>query len=277
MSTQAETSSKRNLKLPVTNAVRCHVHREPVVVDCKLNACVFHTTYPGVRNCILAYMSKQDLTSLKPIDIGMLKGLPASRVTRDLAKATTAMRNGTLRASNHTDLEPKFTTLPDLDVCYACEAPASLRNKKTGMEVRLTRSKARIWYCSPSCAEQHPPQYVAVELDCRTDIKTVSAWAVKKYSTLGGLEQALGMNRQLLGETLKRVLGIDAEELYSTTQRVRTRSKALVRRTGSRPEWLAQFSEVLKPLIQHFESKYGKVTVDCSSLSKEVQKVIDTI
>lgn len=114
-------------------------------------------------------------------------------------------------------------------------------------------------------------------MECRTDIKTITAWAVKKYSTLGGLEQALGMNRQLLGETLKKVLGLDAEEIYSTTQRVRTRSKALVRRTGSRPEWLALFPEVLKPLIAIFESRYGKATIDCSSISKEVQKVIDTI
>lgn len=279
MNSNTENNTKKHLKVvpSASNVVRCHVHKEPILLDCKLTPCVFHTSYPGVNRCILVYMAQQDLTALKPIDIGMLKGLSASRVTRDLAKATVAMRNGTLRVSNQNDVEPQFTTLPDLDVCYACETPASLRSKKAGIEVKLTRSKAQVWYCSPECLEVHPPHFVTAEMECRTDIKTITSWAVKKYSTLGGLEQALGMNRQLLGETLKRVLGIDAEEIYSTTQRVRTRSKALVRRTGSRPDWLAKFPEVFKPLISKFETKYGKATLDCTNLSNEVQKVIDTI
>jgi len=114
-------------------------------------------------------------------------------------------------------------------------------------------------------------------MECRTDIRTITEWAVKRYSTLGGLEQALGMNRQLLGETLKNLLGLDAEEIYSTTQRVKTRSKALVRRTGSRPEWLAQFAEVMAPMVMDMEAKYGESSVDLSEISEEVQQVIDNI
>jgi len=279
MTKASETGTKKHLRLVqnAESAIRCQIHGEPILLDCRLSDCVFHTSYPGVNNCILVYMARQDLEALKPIDIGMLKGIPANRVARDLAKATTSMRNGTLRVSNHTDIEPKFTTIPDLDVCYACEAPILGRVKKTGIEIRLTRRKAKIWYCSQECADAHPPQFVAAEMECRTDIRTITEWAVKRYSTLGGLEQALGMNRQLLGETLKNLLGLDAEEIYSTTQRVKTRSKALVRRTGSRPEWLAQFAEVMAPMVMDMEAKYGESSVDLSEISEEVQQVIDNI
>lgn len=275
-------SKKTHLKLvsggrSVDNAIRCHVHGEPIVVDCKLRDCVFHTTYPNVSNCILVYMAKQDVEALKAIDIGMLKNIPASRVARDLARATTSMRHGTLKVSNHTDIEPKFTTLMDLDVCYSCETPITGRHKKTSVEFRMTRKKQKISYCTQKCAEDHPPQFVAAEMECRSDIRTVAEWAVKRYSTLGGLEQALGMNRQLLGDALKKLLNLDAEEIYSTTQRVKTRSKALVRRTGSRPEWLSKFSDVLGPVVADMEARYGEATIDLGSISEEVQKVIDTI
>lgn len=277
--TDDSSPKKTHLKLvsSAENSIRCHVHGEPVVRSCQLKECVFHTTYPNVNNCILVYMGKQDLDSLKAIDIGMLKGLPASRVARDLARATTSMRNGTLKVSNHTDIEPRFTTLPDLDVCYACETPIVGRHKKTSVEFRLPKKKQRISYCSLKCSEDHPPQFVAAEMECKTDIRTVTEWAVKRYSTLGGLEQALGMNRQLLGDALRKLLNLDAEEIYSTTQRVKTRSKALVRRTGSRPEWLSKFSDVLAPLVEDMEAKYGPSTVDLGNLSVDIQEVIDTI
>lgn len=280
--TEASNTKKVHLRLisggrHVENAIRCHVHKEPIIVDCKLNSCVFHTAYPNVSNCILVYMAKQDVETLKAIDIGMLKNVPATRISRDLARATTSMRNGTLRVSNQTDIEPKFTTIPDLDVCYSCETPIVGRHKKTSVEFRLTKKRQKISYCSQKCADDHPPQFVTAEMECRTDIKTVTEWAVKRYSTLGGLEQALGMNRQLLGEALKKLLNLDAEEIYSTTQRVKTRSKALVRRTGSRPEWLSKFSDILAPVVSDMESRYGEATINLGDISTEVQEVIDTI
>jgi len=280
--TEPSPAKKTHLRLisggkSADNAIRCHVHGEPIVTDCRLGDCVFHTGYPNVNNCILVYMAKQDVDALKAIDIGMLKNIPANRVARDLARATTSMRNGTLKVSNHTDIEPKFTTLPDLDVCYSCETPITGRHKKTSVEFRLSKKRQKISYCTPKCAEDHPPQFVAAEMECKTDIRTVTEWAVKRYSTLGGLEQALGMNRQLLGDALKKLLGLDAEEIYSTTQRVKTRSKALVRRTGSRPEWLSKFSDVLAPLVSEMESRYGEATIDLGAISEEVQEVIDTI
>lgn len=279
--TEAVPTKKIHLKLlsggKTENAVRCHVHKEPIVVDCNLRSCVFHTGYPNVNNCILVYMAKQDVSELKAIDIGMLKNIPANKVARELSRATTAMRNGTLRVSNQTDIEAKFTTVPDLDVCYACETPILGRHKKTALEFRLSKSKRKISYCSVACSEEHPPAFVSAEMECRSDIKTITEWAVKRYSTLGGLEQALGMNRQLLGSALKKLLNLDAEEIYSTTQRVKTRSKALVRRTGSRPEWLSKFSDILAPFISEMEAKYGEVTIDLGDLSTEVQEVIDNI
>lgn len=259
------------------SGIRCHVHGEQIATDCKLAECVFHTSYPNVNNCVLVYMAKQDVEALKAIDISMLKNIPASRVSRDLARATTSMRNGTLRVSNHTDIEPKFTTIPDLDVCYSCETPIGKHKKTVEGPFFLSKKKQKVIYCSKKCAETHPPQFVAAEMECRTDIKTITEWAVKKYSTLGGLEQALGMNRALLGTTLKKLLDLDAEEIYSTTQRVKTRNKALVRRTGSRPEWLSRFSDVLMPLITDMEARYGEATIDLGNISEEVQKVIDTI
>lgn len=258
-------------------AVRCQVHGEQIATDCHLKECVLHTKYPNVSNCILVYMVKQDVESLRSIDIGMLKGIPASRVSRDLAKATTVMRNGTLRVSNHNDIDPKFITLNDMEVCYNCETPLVGKHKKSAIEFRLSKNKQRVGYCSTQCAEEHPPQFVAVEMECRTDIKTITEWAVKRYSTLGGLEQALGMNRQLLGDTLKNLLNLDAEEIYSTTQRVKTRSKALVRRTGSRPEWLSRFSDLLSPLVEEMELKHGEATIDLEDISNHIQNVIDNI
>lgn len=278
--TKEETNNIKRLHLKTisaVSAVHCQVHGEPIVADCGLSACIFHTNYPNVTKCVLVYMAKQDIEALKAIDIGMLKGIPTNKVSRDLAKAATNMRNGTLRVSNQNDIDPKFTTILDLDVCYACESPITPRHKKTLVEFRTTKSSQKISYCSQACFDTHPPQFVSAEMECRTDIRTIAAWAVKKYSTLGGLEQALGMNRQLLGEALKNLLGLDAEEVYPTTQRVKTRSKELVRRTGSRPEWLNNFSEVLAPLVTEMEDRYGEATIDLENISTLVQDVIDRI
>lgn len=271
---------KKSLKVANSNSkeVKCHVHGERITVDCELRECVLHTSYPHVHNCILVYMAKQDLDSLKPIDIGMLKGIPPNKVARDLSKATTMMRNGTLRVSNQTEVEPKFETMVGASSCYCCETPITSKNRRSSVEAKISKGDSeRILYCSSECMDAHPPQYVAAERECRTDIKTILEWAVKKYSTLGGLEQALNMNRNLLGYALKSLLDMDADEIYSTTQRVRTRSKSLVRRTGSRPEWLGNFSDVFVPLVQKMENKYGEVTIDLSSVSTQVQQVIDTI
>lgn len=257
--------------------IKCQVHGDQIRTDCGLKRCVFWTEYPNVRNCVLVYMAKHDVNSLKPIDIGMLKGVSTTKVSRDLAKATNLMRNDTLRVSNQVDVEPRFTTLHDLEICYACETPINYRNRRTAIEARLPRTKEKIWYCGQPCLDEKPPQFVAAEMNCRTDIKTIAAWAVKKYSTLGGLEQALGMNRALLGKTLRDLLGIEADELYTTTQRVRTRSKALVRRTGSRPEWLTNFQDVMQPLVEDMSVKYGESSLDMTELYAQVQNVIETI
>jgi len=271
---------KKQLKLAqtATKEVRCHVHREKISKDCRLKECIFHTSYPNVHNCILMYMAKQELESLKPIDIGMLKGIPANKVSRSLSKATTLMRNGTLRVSNQAEVEPKFDTIMGVSACYCCETPITPKNRKRSVEVKVSKGDdEKVLYCSQECAEAHPPQYVAAERNCRTDIKTIVEWATKKYSTLGGLEQALNMNRSLLGYTLKSLLDIDADELYSTTQRVKTRSKSLVRRTGSRPEWLGSFYEKMTPLVDAMEKRYGKSKLNLDMVSTEVQRVIDTL
>lgn len=274
-----ENNSKLSLKVipEEKSLMRCQVHGEPIRVDCRLSECVFHTKYPGVKNCVLVYMAKQGLHELKAIDIGMLKGTPAQKINRDLSRATVAMRNDTLRVSNAIDVEPRFVTVGGLDVCYACEAPISMKSRKGAVETRLPRSGEPIAYCSQTCHDHKPPQFVAAEMACFNDIAIISEWAAKKYSTLGGLEQALGMNRALLGGALKNLLGIDAEELYSTTQRVKTRSKELVRRTGSRPEWLSNFMELMQPLMDDMRRKHGKPKMNFSALAEEVQTVIDTI
>jgi len=259
------------------STIRCQVHGEPIRSKCGLKECVFWTSYPNVNNCVLVYMAKHDVDALKPIDIGMLKGVPSSKVSRDLSKATSMMRGDTLRVSNQVDIEPKFSTIPGMEVCYSCEAPINYRNRRSSVESKLPKSKHRLWYCSQSCMDTRPPQFIAAETSCRTDIKTITSWAVKRYSTLGGLEQALGMNRALLGKTLKNLLGVEADELYSTTQRVKTRSKALVRRTGSRPEWLTNFQDVMRPLIDDMASKHGEAKDDLSVLYAKVQNVIETI
>lgn len=278
-STPASRAKKPQLRVvsDEKTSIRCQVHNEPIRTSCGLKGCVFWTGYPNVHNCSLVYMAKHDIESLKPIDIGMLKGIPANKVSRSLAKATTLMRNDTLKISNQAAVEPKFVTLGGMDVCYNCEAPITGRNRRTSVDVRIPRQKERVHYCTQECADEKPPQYVAAEMSCRTDIKTIVAWAVKKYSTLGGLEQALGMNRSLLGKTLQDFLNIQADELYSTTQRVKTRSRALVRRTGSRPEWLTNFQDVMQPLVDDMADRHGESELDLSSLSEEVRRVIESI
>lgn len=257
--------------------IRCQVHGQQVVTDCQLKECVFNTKYPGVHNCILVYMAKQDVDSLKPLDIAMLKGWEPATVNRDLLRATTLMRNSTLRVSNNIDVEPSFSTIMGLSVCYACEAPINSKNWKTAVEAKTPKSKESIWYCSNECHDARPPACIGAEHACRTSIAKIAEWAIKKYSTLGGLEQALGMNREMLGTVLKKHLSKNAEELYATTQRVKTRNQALVRRTGSRPEWLANFHELLLPLVDEMTSKYGKPKGTMVAISAEVQKTIDAL
>tara|TARA_Y100000310_G_scaffold336736_1_gene422077 strand:+ start:519 stop:1268 length:750 start_codon:yes stop_codon:yes gene_type:complete len=245
--------------------------------DCSLSKCVFSTKYPGVKNCILVYMAKQGIDSLKPLDISLLKGIPSNQVSRSLSKATVLMRNNTLKVSNQVDIEPKFKVLMGMNTCYHCETPITSKNQRHSVESKIPRTGEKVVYCSSKCAEARPAQYVAAEAACGTDIKNIVSWAVKKYSTLGGLEQALGMNRTLLGKTLKDLLGLEADTLYSTTERVKTRSKSLVRRTGSRPEWLTSFHEILQPLIDDMSDEHGPPTVDHSSLIENVNNVIESI
>jgi len=261
-----------------TFQVRCHVHGQPIKAACHLDSCILHTNFPRVNKCMLVYLAKHDMKSLKPIDISMLKGIPEAQVMKTLAKSLTALRGNTLKASSHTsEIEKKFITLAGRDVCYNCERAITPRMRKNSSHVKIPKSTEKVWYCSSECQEQHPVQWVAVEEASKSDIKTILAWAAKRYSTLGGLEQALGMNRKLLGYSLSSLLGINANDLYPTTKRVKTRSKSLVRRTGSKPEWLTSFYSSMKPLRKAMELKYGPTEMDLTALKAKMDEVIRTI
>lgn len=254
-----------------TKDIRCHAHGEVIKVDCSLRGCPLWTKFPNVQNCILVYMDRQELTALKPIDVSVLRRIPVAQVNKKLITAMSVLRGGTLKTSTHTEISPKFTVLLNQNVCYCCESPIVGDPAVTS----TTREGHKVVYCSQECATKHPPHYVSLEMESKTHVKEILLWATKKYSTLGGLEQALGMSRQTLGESLRSLLGISAEELYPTTQRVRTRAKALVRRTGARPEWLQKFS--LDDLVLAMERAHGKSTVVTSAPLLRVQRVIDSL
>lgn len=257
--------------------VRCHVHGETIKVDCHLPQCLFHTGYPGVKQCMLVYLAKHNAKSFKALDIGMLKRVPEADVTKALSKAMLDLRSETLKISHYGSVDRSFITLMDRKICYNCEKPITPKVRKKASRVRLPRTDHKIWYCSSKCQNEYPPQWVTAEMECQNDIKTIVAWAVRKYSTLGGLEQALGMNRKLLGHSLDVLLGIDADNLYPTTKRVKTRSKSLVRRTGSKPEWLNKFYEDMAPLREKMTEKYGPVSIDLTKLKNELNTILRTI
>lgn len=268
------TTPKKNQKY----RVRCHVHGLPIKSPCGLDSCVLHTTFPRVNGCMLVYMAKHNMKSLKPLDISMLSGIPEATITKTLSKVLTTLRNNTLKASSHTnEIERKFVTLEGRDVCYNCEKAITPRMRKHSSHVKLPKSSKKVWYCSASCQEEYPAQWVAAEISSKSDIRTILSWAVKRYSTLGGLEQALGMNRKLLGHSLSVLLDINANDLYPTTKRVKTRSKSLVRRTGSKPEWLTSFYGSMEPLRIAMAHKYGPVSRDLTDLRSKMDEVIRTI
>jgi len=289
------------------------------VTDCTLTQCTFHTKYPNVKGCMLVYMNQQGEDSLSPLDISMLTGRKKSAVIKDLSKAVSLLRGGTLRASNQSEIEPQFVTLMNQPVCYNCEKAldvpptseewAELKEpvddegslldedasdtdepadskfmgwddpsyKPQYIRTLMNRSKHHIYYCSPECKEAKPTHYVALEARSRVPVETIVKWAVNKYSTLGALEQALGISRTLLGETVLSILGIDADRLYPTTKRVRTRNRELVRRTGSKPDWLVHIDDrVVKP-FKELQAKLGESKKDHSYLVAQAEELIRTL
>lgn len=250
--------------------VFCAVHDHEICTNCNLSSCAYYTQYPNVYNCILVYMARQGVEYLSPLDISIVTQTSQKQVIHKLQRAIHYLRGGFMDSEVNQEIEPSFITLTGYSVCANCEKPVSSMEYKNYIS-----DKEYVVYCSENCLERKPPPVIALEKQCKTSIGVILQWAVRKYSTLGALEQALGMNRYLLGQQLHYHLNIDASTIYNTTQRVRTRNEALARRTGQKPRWLIDFSVEMRSFLQKSIRKYGKSRVQTKDIFTNVRRILN--
>lgn len=256
----------------VPTNVFCAVHDHEICTNCNLASCAYYTQYPNVYNCILVYMAKQEVESLSPIDISVVTQIPSKQVSTSLQQAMTHLRGDFMDSDVNTELEPSFITLTNHLVCANCEKPVSSMDYHNYIS-----DKEYVVYCSEECMERKPAPVIMLEKKCKTNIGMILQWAVRKYSTLGALEQALGMNRHLLGQQLRYHLNIDASTIYNTTQRVRTRNTSLSRRTGQKPRWLVDYSVKMRKFLQKSIKKHGKPQVNTYNIRMDVKKILNIV
>lgn len=255
-----------------TNII-CPIHKQEVLVPCQITDCIYYTktSFSKVNNCILVYMAQEKMITLNAEDISILTNISLKQVNYDLKQAMALLRTNVVYDNLNTEIDAKFDILTNKDVCVVCEKPVLSENKYNLYD------KYTIKYCSNKCISLKPPAVILLEYKCQEDIKTILKWTIKKYNTLGALEQALGMNRWLLGKQLRIHLGINADTLYKTTQRVRTRKSELLRRTGQRPKWLDTFITKIKQQLNNSTKLYGQYDLDIEKMNLEINNIINTL
>lgn len=245
----------------LTADVTCPVHEEPIVTDCSLSECSFHTTYPGVRNCILVYMHKHKVDTLSTLELSMILGIPHKTIVDDTNRALSFLRQESISTTSGYDIEPRFVVLQNLPVCSVCESPLS----EDVIEDRGHK------YCSEKCAVSKSVQVLSLESATGVEIRDVLAWATNKYNSPTTLEEALGVPPWLLESLLQEHLGCGLADLYPDDEPATPIT--LGKRVGRAPTWLAAFGEKTAQIQEAMVKKYGSVLVDLSELQQEFDKL----
>jgi hypothetical protein len=242
--------------------VKCKVHGEPIITDCALRDCSFYTTYPGVRNCILVYMSKHKVDTLSTLELSMILGTPHKQITEDTNKALLFLRQESVDTTSGYEIDSRFVTLLNFSVCSVCEQPLT--------EAPIEDHGYK--YCSISCSISKPVHVLSLESSCGVEITEVLNWAIRKYNTQGNLEEALGLSSKLLNGLLQEHLHFGLSDLFP--EEVPDNSLALTKRVGKAPTWLAAFSEKTSVIQDRMIENYGPIRVDISSLQEEFNRVV---
>lgn len=259
-------------KIYKTNVI-CPIHKQEILVPCQLTDCIYFTktSFSEVNNCILVYMAQEKMYTLNAEDISILTNTSLKQINTNLKQAMSLLRTNIVYNNLNSEIDAKFDVLMNKNVCVVCEKPALFENN------HILYNNNTITYCSNKCFYNKPPAVILLEHKCKEDIKVILKWAIKKYSTLGALEQALGMNRWLLGKQLNIHLGINADTLYKTTQRVRTRKTELLRRTGQRPKWLDDFIYKINKQLVNSTTLYGQTSLNIENIEKEIKGILNTL
>jgi hypothetical protein len=242
--------------------VNCKVHGEPIITDCALQECSFHTTYPGVRNCILVYMNKHKVDTLSTLELSMILGTPHKQIVEDTSQALLSLRQESVDTTSQYEIDSRFVTLRDLPVCSVCESPLAA----TSIEDQ------GYTYCSIACSLAKPVHVLSLESSCGAEIKDVLNWAIRKYNSQSNLEEALGLSSKLLNSLLQDHLGFGLSDLYP--EEIQDNSLALSKRVGRSPTWLSAFSEKTLVIQDRMVEKYGPVRVDLSALQEEFDRIV---
>ena len=255
--------------LPVINSksrgaeTACIIHGEPIITGCSLSECALHTTYPGVKNCILVYMSKHKVDTLGTLDLSMLLSIPHTTIKDDTARALSLLRQESVETTSCHDIDPNFVVLSGVHACSVCESPISGEAYHEELDFK---------YCSSSCLSAKPLQVLALEASCGVDIRDVLVWAANRYITAETFQEALDLPAKMLEELVRKYFNLSIADLYS--QLSPSAPPSLGKRVGRAPAWLSAFSDVTAVVQEKMIDKYGSITVELSALHKEFDNLI---
>jgi hypothetical protein len=246
-----------------TSDVLCPVHDQPILLDCSLSECMFSTTYPGVRNCILVYMSKHKVNELSSLDLSMLLEIPNKDIIEVSNQALKGLRKESISATTSLEFDPEFIAIKS-KVCCACETPITEFNNYS--------SFSGFYHCSTSCQEAKPYSIAMLEASSGTSIEKLLNWARFKYATLAAFQQALGLDTSLLNKLTTKYLGKPLNKLYAKPVIPVVRS--LNKRVGRHPSWLDAFPVKTKKVRSKMRNKYGSLYPDLAKLQDAVDDIL---
>lgn len=246
-----------------TSDVLCPVHDQAILLDCSLSECMFSTTYPGVRNCILVYMSKHKVNELSSLDLSMLLEIPNKDIIEISNYALKDLRKESITTTTSFDFDPEFIAVKS-KVCCSCETPIT--------EFNSYSSFSGFYHCSIACQEAKPYPIAMLEASSGTSIEKLLNWARFKYATLAAFQQALGLDTGLLNKLTLKYLGKPLNKLYAKP--VIPVVSFLNKRVGRHPSWLDAFPVKTKNIRNKMRNKYGSFYPDLSKLQDAVEDTL---
>lgn len=264
---QLSSSTRSN-----TNVI-CPVHEQEVILPCSLENCAFFTQYPGVHNCALVYMIKHGLTSLSVVDISVLTKIAQRSIVGDLQAAMSIMRNSFVDSNVNVELEPSFITITNKPICIVCDKSVNLHN----CQKHFIGNNEFVVYCSDLCYNHKPPSVVHLEKKSKAHIGDILQWAVRRYSTLSTLEQALGLRRSLLRKLLQRYLNIDISDLYCARRSKigkKQVNNTISKRRGRIPLYILSFNRKIDSFVTKSSKKFGKIESNIGLIRAETCNIL---
>jgi YHS domain-containing protein len=253
---------------------RCEKFGMGMRSECMLTDCGYYVRSPDQGNCLPVYLRSQDksLTSeLPPNEVALLDGVSLTEVGKATRSAMKRLSMGTLRRLiTLGEIEADLHYISNVRVCVVCERAIGPKQASY-----LDYGGSRYFYCSNACIESHPTYVLKAELFFGVSFPKLLQWVVRKFSSLGAAERALGLTRQQFYHAASLYLSSSLDEHFTALRGLKERRQAsLVKRTWHYPHWVSNKVRSFNPMLSRVEARYGNSSIDASDLLRELEELI---